>query len=704
MKLRTKPLNLALFALVGIFFFFYHHTVHVSTNLLSFLPDGKSKEVFEIYSHFKNSKEVLIATEGFDQDSLAKIKTIEDKLLASNLLKLESGIVPNEKLIAYTKKNAFYLKNLSQDDSLSIHEKLKSLYDKMMNNPYYTTIDASDPLGYFSPKEKPLAMSIRDGHLALGDFGYFSVFSIQDNSNTIESYKVIYDLVHQTLQGLHNVRVFSPTFYFVENSQKIQDDVNFLVALSTLLLLVLYVFIIRNITLLINTIATLATSTLLSLLLVGLIWDEVSVFVLAFGNAIGSLAIDYMFLYYFCGHYERKKGFNTSAFYGFLTTFCGFMVFSWINFPLIQQVCAFAMFALVFSYLQFVFLYPLIGFKKAQPFANFSFSIPVPYRTIALLSLLAIGLSIYFLRVDTNIKTLDYQNTALMKEEKFFKDTIKKEGFTPLLIEASSIDELIAHSNAIQKNFKDATTPLAYFFDKAFYEQREKELEALHVNEKRAQIEEEALKIGFRAGFFKNAYNEALLHPNYEELTLETLHDMGFDVVFHAGKYYSYALIKTNERGLLEKFNFAYSIDAKEMFLTALQKIMHQLLLSGALSVGLNALILFVVCRKTLALSSSYVLLPCALILALLGAQVFTVIHLFMLFIVMSFGIDYGIYMGNPNHLESETKSTIIASLISAFAGFGVLVFSDIGALHYMGLVSCLGIGAILVLLMGRKR
>lgn len=703
MKLGTKSLNILLFAIVGTLFFFYQNSVHVSTNLLSFLPEGKSKEAFEIYSHFKNSKEVLIATEGFDKESLAKIKTIEDKLLATELLTLESSITPNAKLIEYTKNNAFYLKNLNKDNSISIHEKLKSLYEKMTNNPYYTTIDASDPLGYFSPKEQKIPINIRDGHLALGDFGYLSVLSIKDTSNTIESYETIYHLVHQALEAIQNIRVFSPTFYFVENAKKIQDDVTFLIVLSTILLLVLYIFIIKNIYLLINTIATLATSALLSFLLIGMMWSEVSVFVLAFGNAIGTLAIDYMFHYYFYGHYENKEKFNTSVFYGFLTTFGGFLIFAWVDFPLIQQVCVFAMISLVLSYLQFVFLFPLIGFKKAQPYARFHFSIPLPYRAIALLSLLAIILSVPFLHLDTNIKNLDYQNVSLMKEEKFFKNAIKKEGFMPLLIEANSIDELIAHSNVIQKSFKNATAPLSYFFDTSFYEQRKQEIDALHVNEKKAQIEEEATKLGFREGFFKNAYNEALLHPSYQEFSLDALREMGFDVVFHENKYYTYALVKNSDRNLVAKFTFASSIDAKEMFFNALEKIAHQLLLGGGLVLGFMALMLWLTCAKTLALSSSFVLLPTALILGMGLIHSFNIMHLFMLFIVMAFGIDYGIYMGASNTAASHTKNAIIFSLFSTFAGFGVLIFSDIGALHAMGLVSCVATAAILVLLMGRK-
>ena len=703
MKLGTKSLNILLFAIVGTLFFVYQNSVHVSTNLLSFLPEGKSKEAFEIYSHFKNSKEVLIATEGFDKASLAKIKTIEEKLLATELLKLESSITPNAKLIEYTKNNAFYLKNINKEGSVNIPETLKALYEKMTNNPYYTTIDASDPLGYFSPKEQKIPINIRDGHLALGDFGYLTVLSIKDTSNTIESYETIYTLVHQTLNGVQNVRVFSPTFYFVENAQKIQEDVTFLIVLSTILLLVLYIFIIKNIYLLINTIATLATSALLSFLIIGMIWSEVSVFVLAFGNAIGTLAIDYMFHYYFYGHYENKKKFNTSVFYGFLTTFGGFLIFAWVDFPLIQQVCVFAMISLVLSYFQFVFLFPLIGFKKAQPYARFHVSIPLPYRAIALLSLLAIVLSVPFLHLDTNIKNLDYQNVSLMKEETFFKDAIKKEGFMPLLIEANSIDELIAHSHTIQKSFKNATAPLSYFFDKAFYEQRKQELEALHVNEKKAQIEAEATKLGFREGFFQNAYNEALLHPNYQELSLETLREMGFDVLFQEGKYYTYALVKNSDRSLVTHFTFASSIDAKEMFFNALEKIAHQLFVGGIVAMAFIFFMLWMVCRKTIALSASFVLLPTALILLFALTGTFTIAHIFMLFIMMLFGIDYGIYMSSEESFKDGTRSAIFFSIIDTFAGFGVLIFSDIGALHAMGLVSCIATGAILILLMGRK-
>lgn len=666
------------------------------------MPDNQHKETFETYSHFKNAKEILIATEGFDAASLAKIKTIEEHLNRSNLLTLESAIAPNPTRMHYSQTNMFYLKDLNTNQTQSIREKLEALYAKMMNNPYYTAIDANDPLGYFTPKSQSIDMRIINGHLALGDYGYLSVFSLKDTSNSLESYKKVYTRVHEELQDSDNVRVFSPTFYFVENSQKIKNDVSFLVVLSTIVLLLLYFFIIKNMALLFNTIATLITSTLLAFMLTSLFWGEISVFVLAFGNAIGTLAIDYMFHYYFHGYYEQKKRFNTSVFYGFVTTFGGFFIFSWIDFPLIQQVCTFAMISLLLSYLQFVFLFPIIGFQKAHPFTRWSVSLPLPYRAISLISLVAILFTIPFLKIDTDIKKLDYQNTALMGEEKFFTKNLKKEGYSPILIEADSIDELIANSNTIVKNFEKATVPLSYVFEQKFYEQRKKEIANLDLEAKKAQIEQEATALGFRKGFFSNAYSEALLFPSYQPLDEITLSHMGLDILHQKGKYFTHGLVQSTHINLLKKFNYVHFIDAKEMFFNALQNIMHQLLLGGALSIGLIVSILLLTCSKTLSLSASYVLLPPSLILLFLGLNAFSVLHVFMLFIVMAFGIDYGIYMGRAKHLHSETRSAILVSLLSTFAGFGVLVFSDIGALHSMGLVSCIGTGAILFLLMGR--
>ena len=703
LKSWNKYANIAIFIITLLAFLGLKDTVHLSSNLITFLPQGKSKEAFETYSHFKNAKEVMIAVEGFDEKALKRLKTIEEHLIQSGLVNLESEIKPHPKLLSYAQKYPFYLKEFAPEQNQSVSAKLQALYRTITTGAYYLPIDKSDPLGYFKPHVKVKDFDLKNGHLALGDFGYLSVFSIKNTASTLENYQIIYDAVHHEVKDYKNVHVFSSTFYFVENAKKIREDVNFLIAVSTFLLLALYIVMIKNVALLFNTLATLLSSIMLSFLVLSLFWSEISLFVLAFGGAMSTVAIDYMFHHYFHGYYERQKAFNRSVFFGFLTTIGGFFIFSWVDFLLIKQLCVFAVLCLSLSYIQFVFLYPRIGFSQKHSFSGLRFSFPLPYRSIAILSTLAIVAMLPFLHVNTTIQNLDYQNKPLMHEEQFFKDAMKKSNVLPLMIEASSIDELIARSNLLKAHFAKAIVPLSYFFDKTFYDKRSAELDALNFADINTLLQKEAETIGFRKDFFQDAYAPNLIHPLYEALSMQTLQEMGFNVVFNNGRYFSTALIQRSERSLLSSFDFVHVIDAKEMFLDSLQNITHQLLMGGIISFCLIFGILFKVCRNHFMLSASYVLFPTALILAFCVGNL-SIIHLFMLFIVMSLSIDYGIYVALAKDEEQETKSAILFSLISTFAGFGVLIFSNVGALHFMGLVTTIGIGGIFLLLMGRVK
>lgn len=699
----NKYLNIASFLIVLSVFLVFKDAVHLSTNLVTFLPHGKSKETFEIYSQFKNAKEVLVAVEGFDKKSLEDSKEIEESLTQSGLLGLESELSPRPSMLSYMQKYPFYTKAFEPKQTDDIAYKIQELYTNITTGAYYTPIDKQDPLGYFKTHTQERGFDAKNAHLALGDFGYLSVFSIKDASNTLENYQRIYELVHEKLKTYSTVRVFSPTFYFVENAKKIKSDVNFLVILSSILLLGLYVLMIKNVALLVNTIATLLSSMMVSFLVLSLLWNEISVFVLAFGGAISTVAIDYMFHHYFHGHYTQKKAFNKSVFYGFLTTASGFFIFSWIDFLLIQQLCLFAVFSLGFSYVHFVFLYPRVGFLKKHSFSSFRFSLPLPYRLIAISSILAIIVVFPFLHVNTDIKSLDYQNESLMEEEAFFKTEMKKNNYMPFMIEADTIEELIERATMTKERFKKAIVPLSYLFGKEFYDKRHQDLSSFDFTQKKKLLQESARLSGFREDFFKDAYDEALLNPSYETPTLANLEAMGLPVVYSKARYFTTALIEQHETEALSAFTFVSVIDSKALFLESLQAISHQLLIGGFVTLCLIFGVLFFTCRKNFAQSASYIVFPSALIL-IVSMESLSIIHLFMLFIVMSLSIDYGIYMAHAQKEDTETKTAILFSLISTFSGFGILILSKVGALHFMGMVTSVGLGAVFLLLLGRRK
>ena len=73
-----------------------------------------------------------------------------------------------------------------------------------------------------------------------------------------------------------------------------------------------------------------------------------------------------------------------------------------------------------------------------------------------------------------------------------------------------------------------------------------------------------------------------------------------------------------------------------------------------------------------------------------------------MMFIILAISIDYAIY--SSKSLDLNTKKAILYSLLSTFAGFGVLVFSNINSLFSIGAIATIGIISIAFLLIFLRR
>jgi len=114
--------------------------------------------------------------------------------------------------------------------------------------------------------------------------------------------------------------------------------------------------------------------------------------------------------------------------------------------------------------------------------------------------------------------------------------------------------------------------------------------------------------------------------------------------------------------------------------------------------VSVSIIIAWVTRAKTI-LALDFILFPIAMILLYLSVVGINIMHLFSIIIIIVAGIDYGIYMSS-NEKSDETKEAIFYSLLTSFSGFGILVFSSIGAMHSIGVVITIGILAILLLVM----
>lgn len=700
-----KPINyINFFILIFLTFLVinFDSSKTISTQLQSILPNGEKKELLQKFNEFQSTKKVFLYVNGLDKSSLKKIKTIEKELLKIDVLKIEKK-QENKKLKEYEETYKFYIQNISEENikNLNINLELKQLKSNLMNSDFAYFFDKNDPLNLLYKDDISNNISLKDGHLIIKDLGYLSIFSIDKSINSLSQYEKLYDLIENKTQLHKDIKLFSPIFYFVENSRAIKNDVNKISIIATLFLVALYIVILRNIKLLINTLMTLVSSVLLALWICSFLFDELSIFIMAFGVSISTVAIDYMFHHYVHKHYQENKNFRKDVFLGMFTTIGAFFIVSFITFDLIKQICYFAIISLVFSYIQFTFLYPKIGFDKIDTkninLKTFAKITPI---TIILFSFILIFIFSNQIKFDSDLRNLDVKNDKLNKLEEFFSEKLTNQNNIPILIKADSIDSLIENAKILKKQSSTSYIPLSILVSKKEFWEKQEFLEKIKIDEIKSTLQKESINLGFRNDFFKNAYKYRVQEPTY---TKDSLDNLGLEVLAYKNYFISYANVPQQKAQDFYKYDFVENLSVKTIFEDYLIYIEKELMLYGFLTIGFIIVIIFLFTKKRYLVSLSFIIFPIALILTLSFFMNFNILHLFMLFIILSISIDYGIYMTSDN-IGQDTYKGILYSLLSTFAGFGVLIFSNINALFSLGIIATIGILAICFLLLILKR
>ncbi len=699
MKRLIKLSNILIFLFSLIFFLLVSKHSNISTSLLSTIPESKNKELIKNFEETKNSKILMLAVKGFDKDSLNKIKEIETKFEKIQYLELKKE-TKNSALQKHLEKYQPFLQELNKDkiESLNIKENLASLYKELTSSFIPIFINKSDPFNlYIKPISSNQTIKIKNSHLILEDFGYLSYFNIQ--SNDLDSYISIYKEVNLILKNYENVVAFSPIFYFVENSIAIKSEANNIISLALIILLALYILILKNINLLINSLVSLATSLMIAITLLTNIYSEVSIFVIVFGICISTIAIDYMFHHYLHNYYEEKLDINKEVFFGFITTISAFIIFSFTDFILIKQLSIFAIISLSISYLHFSFLYPRIKFNKKETFwikTEFSLG-KINKNHLLIFSLLIILLSSFFVKFDLNLRNLDYENIPLKNKEHFFMDRLSsKKSNINIMIEAKSINELIQRAKKIKDISKFAFIPLSSLVDIKSFEQEKNRLSFLE--EFNGLINQEALKIGFRKEYFSSAYNINLEKPIY---SLEKIKKYGIEVFKFDGKYITYALVDKNSFQQMSNIPYIKSLSIKELFENTMIDLIDELVILGVLALAIIILLIMIIAKEEKIQAFVFLTFPFAMFLLYGMFYGLNILHIFMMFIILSLSIDYAIYSSKSVGLN--TKKAIIYSLLSTFAGFGVLIFTKTNSLFSIGIIATIGILSITILLIFLK-
>ncbi len=697
-----KYINQLILLILLIVAFVVKDSMHFSTNLLSLFTSKESAKTIDIANQLGYSKEMLIAVKGFGLKSKYEIIKIAEELKKNPYIeRIETNTFPSDKLQSYYKTYFPILADFNNStlSDKTIKNKLQTIYKNQLNNTLYTPINRYDPMGLFKLNIQNNKENTRGDMLSLGNYGYMIRAVTKVSPSELKKAKKLYKTVKKILKKYPNTVAFAPFFYTVENSTIIKKDVEKLLLISTIMLIIVYYLLIKDIRLLLQTLITFSSSTLFATIVCTQIFKNFNLLSIAFGTSITAISIDYLLHYYFHGFEYLKKHINKSVLLGFLTTFAAFFVFSFIPVSIISQISTFALISLSFSYIIFTFVFPHLGFKSYQNNDSYKqCKLKIPASVFFIISIILFIYSFANFKFDNNLRDLDYQNKKLNSIEKLFKSNLSNQ-LKPVIVQGKSIENLLENLHKLHKQIPNTFSIASFVIDKKSCEEKKEILKNYNFKRLNILINKNAKEIGFRNNYFKDAYKFTSNLPscNIKNIDFNIFKQYHLYIVKNGNYYYTFAMVSNLKKAISNRF--VKALNTKTFFSKMLNTIYKEMMLYSLLAIFIIIILIALSVHERFIYAINYILFPLSLTLALLVTITkINILHLFSMVMLIAIGIDYGIYMSHTKKL-SQTIKAVKYSLLSTFAGFGVLVFSSINALHSIGIVITTAMLAIFILI-----
>lgn len=674
-------------------------------DIIKILPDDNATRTLALYNRFDSSKKLFVLVRGFEGESLEKATKIqailEKQKSVESVFFSVTDISP--RVQNYLADNYYYLSdfNAAPLTSAAISQRLQDMANSIFSGGAYVSLDTQDPLRLFT-QMKIIPAAMKEGFLVVPNEGYCLIASISPNVSDLEGSRQMYDEVMGALSGYkEDIVVFSPNFYSVENSAFIQNDVENITLFTFVILIAVYFILLRNKSLLLFSITTLIVSAVVALIAVKGIFGEVSILVVAFGAGIASIAEDYLFMLFLNDDYRTRR-FNKQVFYGFMATEAGLLCLVWIDFPLIAQLALFAAISLGVSYLIFAFLFQRLEFYQTPGTAKESriYERMVPMRRIPpafflVASLAMIAYALPRIAFDPNFRHLDYQNEKLLSAETLFNKTLGGEKI-PVLISAKTLEELLVSAEQFRSVVPESFSIANMAVSEAKAKSREEKIKAFDFSTIAKEIESSASTAGFRPGTFAESYASLDTLSPYR-MDEKAITELGVEVLRHDGIISTIGYIEEGDIGKLKGLDFARPIIGRELLSQSATAALEQFKSFFVIASIVLLLIVAVATRGQALYALNFLLFPVASILCMFTfLDGYTIMHLFALFLMMIYGIDYGIFLSRGG--DSATMRAVIYSSITTFAGFGILVFSEVPAVYAIGESTLIGLTALFIL------
>ena len=682
---------------------------HITTNMLSIFAKDKNIQKLAIVNSFKTTTTLFVTIKGFSPSHLKTLQNIEKELHSLTYIKESKLNLSKVTISDYFKKNYYLLsafKPLPLSDE-AVHQKLQSLKSNLLDSFMFDPIDTHDPFKLFTLDISTDSTLTKNNTLSLGEYGYLLTAQVDVTQGDMENARKAEKELSTLFEKYDNLTAFSTLFFTAQNSTIIQSNVHTILYISFALLILVFFITLRDSLLLIANTGTLVSSIFVALSISTAIFTELSIFTLAFGAAISSISVDYLFHNYFHLQYV-KKGINRTIFIAFFTTALGFMLLQFVSFPLISQLSIFALISLSFSYFQFTFIYPLFKLTPKDKRVNIGFlsrTKPIlPINLIFVLSILIIVYAGSTLKFDYALKNLDYDNKELKVKQHIIQDHMPQK--VTLLLEAKSLDALITLSHSIQKEIPSLNSLSKLALTQTQFTEKLKQIKNYDFTKLNYLTNSQSKELGFKALYFSDAYAFVKHIPTSYTVELETFKNLGYEIIEKNKKFYTLATLNKTDLPLLKVSEGIHVIHVQDLLKDTTSKMFSNVLLYLGLSfMAMLCIILYTVREKTI-LALNFILFPIAMILLYLSFSAINIMHLFSIIIIIVAGVDYGIYMAQEDTQKesTQTKEAIFYSLLTSFSGFGILVLSSIGSIHSIGVVISIGIASIFILILFLQR
>lgn len=710
-RLRSHKTALLFYPLIIVLALLGFDATKISTDLGWLFGKSRAMDILQTAGTFQSAHSVMMMSDGTDRQSCERIDAAAKKIAKiPGVVRLRyRQELPEEKMRAYLATQYWLHARFTPppNSTEAIETLLQKKAQALMLHPFAKPFDRNDPLDLFthSSVAAPFATT-SDGHFRFGDHALGMIVQTSVDPADLEASGRLVSAIKEALAPYaEEMQAISAHFYSVQNSAKIKREVDLIIGATVVLMILLYLLILKDFrTFLLSTFA-LGMSMFAALSALTALFGQVSIFVLAFGSGISMMAIDYLLHLYFHGYYveadalSRRRA-RSRVLLALGTTLLGFAVLTTVDFPLLVQLCMFAIISLSLSYLQFAWVFR--SFRLVPNPERIVLRLPalerVDAKSLVILASLMLVLAVATLRPDTDLKRLDYDNQVLKARQALFEAAQPSQ--VSLFVTAKTSEALLVRLEACKTEARSLRSAADAAVSHHRYETLMAALQAVDFARLREQIRAAGSKAGFRTSALEDAYAFVGDLPKQYVLDEAMIEHLGYEIKpFEAGVA-TLAYANPEDAQTLSGKAGVVAANPSELLEVGLMQDLRRIAEAAAVALLVMTLLLVALLKKSAPLAVGIFLFPAALTLLVLAlTTTLGVMHLFALLMILTGGVDYGVYL---SRYERGTDEAIVAALFTSLTGFGIFLFSRIGALNQIGTVvvlGLLGVAAVLVLM-----